>query len=246
VTTSDQFLELEFLPRRVLFIGGGYISMEFAHVALRADREVTILHRGKRLLEGFDPDLAQQLLQKTRDLGAQVELQAEVKVEKSEGGLRGHAQVAGKQQVFDADLVVHGAGRVRDIEDLNLVEAKVEAMKRGIKVNEYLQSVSNPAVYAAGDVAARGGPPLTPVAGYHGRVVAAKLLKGNHLKVNHAAVPTVKFTIPPLASVGMTEESAREKGFKFRTTREITSSWYSSRRVAEDCSGFKLLIEACR
>ena len=51
------------------------------------------------------------------------------------------------------------------------------------------------------------------------------------------------FSIPPVASVGMSENSAREKGLKFRTTREITSSWYSSRRVAEDCSGFKVLIE---
>jgi len=64
VTISDEFLELESLPRRILFVGGGYISMEFAHVSLRADREVTILHRGKRLLEGFDADLVQQLLGK--------------------------------------------------------------------------------------------------------------------------------------------------------------------------------------
>jgi len=57
------------------------------------------------------------------------------------------------------------------------------------------------------------------------------------------AIPTVAFTIPPLASVGCSEHSAQKKGIKFRTTREITSSWYSSRRVAEDCSGFKVLIE---
>jgi len=114
---------------------------------------------------------------------------------------------------------------------------------RGIEVNEYMQSVSNPAIYAAGDAAASEGPPLTPVAGYEGRIVAENLLKGNHLKAKYVAIPTVAFTIPPLASVGMSEDLARKKDMKFRTTREITSSWYSSRRVAENCSGFKILIE---
>ena len=244
VTISDQFLEMESLPQRVTFIGGGYISMEFAHVSLRAGREVTILHRGSRLLERFDPDLVQQLSQKTQQLGARIELQAEVKaVEKNAGGLRVHAQVAGAMTTVDTDLVVHGAGRVPDVEDLNLSKAQVESEKQGVKVNEYLQSVSNTAVYAAGDAAASGGPPLTPVAGYEGRIVAANLLKGNHLKPNYAAVPTVAFTIPPLAAIGMSEEAAMKNSRKVRIHREVTSSWYSSRRVAEDWSGFKVLIE---
>jgi glutathione reductase (NADPH) len=244
ITTSDQFLELDSLPQRILFTGGGYISMEFAHVALRADRGVTVLHRGKRLLEGFDPNLVQQLFEKTQRLGARIHLQAEVKaIERNTDGLAVHAQVAGASKTFAADLVVHGAGRVPDIEDLNLTAAAIEADKRGIRVNEYLQSISNSAVYAAGDVSASGGPPLTPVAGYEGRVVAANLLEGNHVKARYVGVPTVAFTIPPLASVGLSEQSAHQKGLKFRTHREITSSWYSSRRLAEDCSGFKVLIE---
>jgi glutathione reductase (NADPH) len=244
ITTSDRFLDLDFLPQRLVFIGGGYISMEFAHVALRADRQVTILHRGKRLLEGFDADLVQQLFEKTQQLGAMIHVKAEVKaIEKGDRGLVVHVQVAGAEKTFGADLVVHGAGRVPDIEDLNLTAAAVETDKHGIKVNDYLQSVSNSAIYAAGDAAASDGPPLTPVAGYEGRVVASNLLEGNHVKARYVGVPTVAFTIPPLASVGLSEQSAREKGLKFRTRREITSSWYSSRRVAEDCSGFKVLIE---
>jgi glutathione reductase (NADPH) len=244
IITSDQFLELDSLPQRIAFIGGGYISMEFAHVSLRADRSVTILHRGKRLLEGFDPDLVQQLFEKTQHLGANIQLQAEVKaVEKSDHGLEIYAQFAGLEKTFVADLVVHGAGRVPDTEDLNLEAADVETEKRGVKVNDYLQSVSNSAVYAAGDAAASGGPPLTPVAGYEGHIVAANLLGGNRVKARYVGVPTVAFTIPPVASVGLSEQSARQRGLKFRTHREITSSWYSSRRVAEDCSGFKVLIE---
>jgi glutathione reductase (NADPH) len=201
ITTSDQFLDLNSLPQRIVFIGGGYISMEFAHVALRAD-SVIILHRGKRLLEGFDPDLVQQLFEKTQHLGATIHLGSEVKaIEKSAGGLAVHAQVAGAEKKFEADLVVHGAGRVPIIEDLNLTAAAVDTDRQGIKVNDYLQSLSNPAAYAAGDAAASGGPPLTPVAGYEGRVVASNLLEGNHVKARYAGVPTVAFTIPPLASV---------------------------------------------
>jgi glutathione reductase (NADPH) len=245
VTTSDQFLELENLPRRIVFIGGGYISFEFAHIALRAGAEVAVLHRGERPLEGFDPDLVAQLVEKTKRLGATVRVGMQVElVEKSSDGLTVRGSAAnGQKEVFEADLVVHGAGRVPEIADLNLAAAAVQAEERGVRVNEYLQSISNPAVYAAGDAAASGLPPLTPVAGYEGRIVASNLLKGNHRKVEHIAVPTIVFTIPPLAAVGLSEHAAQEKALRFRINRQDTSGWYSSRRVAEDCSGFKVLID---
>lgn len=136
-------------------------------------------------------------------------------------------------ELFDPDLV----------EELVKSAAGIEWDERGVKVNEFLQSVSNPAVYAAGDAAASGGPPLTPVASHHGAVVASNLLKGNHQKPNYYATPTVVFTIPPLASVGLSEREARKQGLKFQVKMEMTSSWYSSRRVAETYSGFKTLVE---
>lgn len=244
LTTSDQFLELDVLPPRVVFVGGGYISFEFAHIAARAGAQVTILHRGVRHLSHFDPDLVEQLVQRTRDLGVDVQLRAEVKgIERTSGGLIVCTSVAGETRMFETNMVVHGAGRVPEIDDLGLDAAGVQYdAKRGVKVNEHLQSVSNPAVYAAGDAAACG-PPLTPVAGYDGEVVAANLLKGNHRKTDYRAVPSVVFTVPPLAAVGLSQQKARDEGLRFRTHRETTSTWYSSRRLGERISGFKVLIE---
>ena len=83
-----------------------------------------------------------------------------------------------------------------------------------VSVNEYLQSVSNPEVYAAGDVAANMGLPLTPVASYDVAVVANNLIKGNTMKSNYTGLPSVVFTIPPLASVGMQEKEAKERGLR--------------------------------
>lgn len=243
VITSEQFLELEKLPGRIVFIGGGYISFEFAHIALRAGAEVTILHRGERPLEGFDPDLVEQLVRKTKRLSGRVEVNVETAaIEKSADKIVVNAFTGSGQEAFEADLVVHGAGRVPEI-NLNLAAAGVQAEERGVCVNDYLQSISNPAVYAAGDAAATGLPKLTPAAAYEGRIVASNLLKGNHRKVAPIAVPTVVFTNPPLAAVGLSERTAKEKGLKFRINKEDTSSWYSSRRVGEDCSGFKVLVE---
>ncbi len=245
VTTSDRFLELESLPRRIVFIGGGYISFEFAHIALRAGSEIAILHQGERPLERFDPDLVAQLVRKTKQLGATVKVGLQVKlIEKMSDGLKVHASAKnGQPEVFEADLVVHGAGRVPEIDDLDLAAAGVRCEERGVSVNEYMQSVSNPAVYAAGDAAATGLPALTPVAGYEGGIVASNLLKGNHRKLDSIADPSIVFTIPPLAAVGISEVAARETGRQVRIKAEDTSGWNSSRRVAEDCSGFKIVIE---
>jgi glutathione reductase (NADPH) len=237
-------LELEELPKRILFIGGGYIAFEFAHVAVRAGAEVTVVHRGPRPLPLFDPDLVDQIVKHTRELGADVQLGTEVVgVEKSSGHLVVHVSASGAKRAFEADAVVHAAGRVPEIGDMKLDAAGVEWDRRGVKVNEFLESVSNQSVYAAGDAAASGGPALTPVASYEGIIVAANLLKGNHKKPNYLGIPTVVFTIPPLAAVGLSETKAREQGLKFQVKKEMTSNWYSSRRVAEKHSGFKVLVE---
>jgi glutathione reductase (NADPH) len=241
--TSDRFLELYELPRRIVFVGGGYVSFEFAHVAARAGTQVTILHRGSRPLESFDPDLVALLLERTRALGIDVQLRTEVRgVAGSGSGFTVHSMSEGVSRAFEGDLVVHGAGRMPALASLDLDRAGVAWDQRSVKVNEFLQSVTNPAVYAAGD-AAGSGPPLTPVAGVDARVVAANLLDGNHRTPDYSGVASVVFTIPPLASVGLTEAAARAQKRKFRVRHERTSAWYTAKRVAEDACGYKTLVE---
>jgi glutathione reductase (NADPH) len=244
VIASDEFLELDSLPPSIAFIGGGYVSLEFAHVAARAGARVTILHRGVRPLEHFDSDLVDRLVGRTEELGIEVRLRTDVtRVEAAGDVRRVHARAERGPSMLEVDLVVHGAGRVPDIEELNLEAAGVQYSDDGVTVNEHLQSVSHAMVYAAGDCADTDAPPLTPVAGYEGRIVAANLLEGNRTTPDYAAVPSVVFTIPPLARVGLGEEEARRQGRRFRTRHEDTSSWYSSRRLGERYSGFTLLVE---
>jgi glutathione reductase (NADPH) len=244
LTTSTQFLELISLPRRIAFVGGGYIAFEFAHIAGRAGAQVQVLHRGSRPLPKFDGDLVATLVEATKELGVDVRLQTEVvAIERQADHLLVHARTGGQEQAFEADIVVHAAGRVPEIDDLALDVAGVAWTAAGVSVNEYLQSVSNPAVYAAGDAVDSGGFPLTPVAGMQGSIVASNLIDGNHRMPNYAGIPSVVFTTPPLARVGLTEEAAHEQGLRFMTNRGDTSDWYSSRRVALRHTGFKTLVE---
>jgi len=257
LTTSDQFLELNELPRRILFIGGGYVAFEFAHIAACVGSQVTVLQRGPRPLALFDPDLVDQLVERTHELGIDVHLGTEaIGIEKSSAELDVQALASGQTSTFQAEMVVHAAGRVPEINDLNLDAVGIEWEERGVRVNEFLQSVSIPGVYAAGDAAASSGLPLAPVASYEGQIVAANLLKGNHQRPNYLGIPSVVFTIPPLAAVGLREREApplaavglrereaTEQNLKFRVKKDMTSTWYSSRRVAETYSGYKVLIE---
>ena len=184
-----------------------------------------------------------RLVERTRAAGIDLRLRAEVCAITAVGGrYRLHFDGAESGDI-DADCVVHAAGRVPDLDDLQLDVGRVERSRDGIRVNGFLQSVSNPKVYAAGDCAATGGPRLTPVAGYESRVVAANILDGTNTAVDYSAIPSVVFTIPPLARVGLAEDEARRDGLRFTARYQDTSTWYSSRRVAERASAFKVLVE---
>lgn len=242
--TNEEFLEMDELPNRIVLVGGGYIAAEFSHIAARAGAKVTVLQRGERMLMQFDADLVGWLMESFHRVGIDVRTRHVVEaVEKKGSNFIVRATTENGEQTFEADLVVHAAGRITDLEHLNLQAAGIDRDEHGhLKLNEFLQSVSNPAVYAAGDAAAKG-PPLTPVSSHDAKVVVGNLLEGNRHRPDYRGVPSVAFTIPPIAAVGMSEQQARESGRKFRVKSEKTSNWYTARRVAESVYGHKVLIE---
>jgi glutathione reductase (NADPH) len=224
-------------------IGGGYIAFEFAHIAARAGAKVVILHQGKRPLEEFDADVVALLVKAMRAIGIFIVLEAKVTAIKGESGaLTVQYERDGSNHQVSARLVVHAAGRVADVAELDLAKGNVELTKKGIAVDEYLQSVSNPAVYACGDVADKGLP-LTPLASYEGKIVASNILNGNNRTYVNDAVPSTVFTVPPLASIGLTEEQATKQGRKIKVLFQETTDWYVSQRINEPFSGFKTLVD---
>ncbi|MBA3774431.1 MAG: NAD(P)/FAD-dependent oxidoreductase [Ramlibacter sp.] len=244
VIDNEGFLQLDALPPRIVLVGGGYIAAEFSHIAARAGAQVTIVQQGDRILKGFDADLVGWLMQAFESQRIDVRLNTKVEsIERAGAGYRVKATTAGQELLLEADLVVHAAGRVPALQALNLAAAGVAVDGRGrLQLNDYLQSTSNPAVYAAGD-AAQVGPPLTPVASQDAKVVSANLLEGNHRKPDYRGVPSVAFTIPPIAMVGLSEAQAREQELRFKVNSRKASDWFTARQAAEPTYGFKVLVE---
>lgn len=244
LTDSTEFMRLDALPKRILFIGGGFISFEFGHIAARAGSEVCIIDRGERPLKGFDADLVERLVARGEEVSVKLRRCTSLKsIKKDREDFLVTVETDGGMKVLHADLVVHGAGRVPAIDGLNLAAANVEAGDKGIAVNAYLQSTSNPKVYAAGDAADTRGAPLTPVAVFEGKVAASNMLKGNQTKPDYSGVPSAVFTIPELTRVGMLEEEARGAGYDIHVVENDTGDWYSNLRVGESCAATKVIID---
>jgi len=242
LTTSDQFLELEKLPDRIVFVGGGYVSMEFAHVAQAAGAEAIVLQRSERILKRFDAEVVEQLTESSRAAGIGVVTGFPVCGVERDGDALIARGSDGCRETFRADLIVHGAGRVPDLESLDLERGDVTYTGDGVTVNGYLQSESNPNVYAIGDAA---GTPLrlATTADMEAEVAAENILHGNRLKASYDAIPTVVFTLPSLAGVGLTEEQAAAAAVRFRINRGRMDSWPSSRRIGQERAFYKIIIE---
>ncbi|MEM6822048.1 MAG: NAD(P)/FAD-dependent oxidoreductase [Verrucomicrobiota bacterium] len=238
--TSEDFLSMETLPKRILFIGGGYISFEFATVAAHAGSKATIVHRSAQVLKNFDQDCVQILLQAVKHAG--IEMATHTSPERIEKLESGYRVSCSDGAVLEADVIIEATGRVPNLSVVKEEGHNVDYSNRGIAVNSFLQSVSNPNVYAIGDVAASGFQ-LAPVADKQGLIAAKNILEGNRHEIDYEVVPSAVFTIPNLATVGMDEAAAEKAGLEFRANQGSTKDWPSSKRIGEKYSFYKVLIE---
>jgi glutathione reductase (NADPH) len=241
LATSDDFLELDELPKRIVFIGGGYISFEFAHIAARFGAQATILHTNERPLPMFDADIVQTLCDASKEAGIAVELNAPAQRIEKQGDAFIVTSAGGR--TFEADLVVHGAGRVPSLAGMNLEAANIAYDKRrGITVDEYLQSTTNANVYAAGD-AADSGAQLTPIAGIEGDIVAENLLGTPRTRPDYRAAATAVYSTPPAAKAGLTEQEATDQGIRFELAAADLSARFDNKRLGIKHARSKILIE---
>lgn len=244
VLSSTDFLNLKELPKSLLFIGGGYIAFEFAHIAARAGADITIVHRSEHPLENFDYDIVKHLVDATRNLGIKLVLETEIsKIEKNDKHYTATGTTNGKEMTFETEAVFNSAGRPPAIFDLDLDKAGISFSKKGIVVNAYLQSESNPNVYAAGDSADSRGLPLTPVAVMEGHILASNIIKGNKKKVSYPPMPSVVFTLPTLAAVGLTEKEARARKIEYQVNSNEVDNWFNAKRLNIKQYAFKTIID---
>ena len=249
---SDDFLKLAELPESIVFVGAGYIGMEFAHIAARCGAKVTIVEFGDRPLAPFEADIVSHLTKVSEELGIKFIFNAEVtEVEKLQKNYRVSFQKNGASaplgnQYVDARIVFNTAGRVPSIDELHLEKGNVAFEKGGISVNEFLQNTTNKNVYACGDVSASGALPLTPTSSQEARIVSLNIRKGNHTKMDFPPVPSVVFTIPQIASIGLTEEEAKEKGYEYVVEYKSVPKWFNAKHNNDLVYSYKTIVDKNR
>jgi glutathione reductase (NADPH) len=243
VTTSEEFMNTEKLPEKIIFVGGGHISLEFAHVARRTGAEVIILHRSERLLRHSDADMVSLLVKATEAAGIKILMNKPVaSIERDDNGFLvrtgSRSSTESETQSFLADMIIHGAGRVPNIEGLHLEKAGIKIEKGAIAVDNYMRT-SNPQVYAGGDCVSEGMK-LNSVAALQGEVAAANILNENSVEIDYTGIPSAVHTIPVLASVGT---SAAKDSDKYKVIFRDRSNWYTTRKEGMEFAASKVIID---
>lgn len=240
---SDAFFEIEDLPERVAFVGGGFISMEFAHMAARHGVRAIVVHSRQRPLKDFDPDLVDQLVAASRG-HAGIEFVLGARVDAIEARSDGSFLVRAGDARVECGLAVHGAGRVPNIDALDLAAGGVESTRDGIVVDAFQRSPTNRRVYAGGDCAADGAPQLSLSASAAGRAIARNLLDGaDTARADLSGQASVAYTLPAIARAGMLESEARAAGRDIEVRAQDTTRWFTNRRMAEPAGGFKVILD---
>ncbi len=206
--TSNEVFHLEKQPESAIVVGGGYIAVEFAGIFNGLGTETTLVYRGDQILRGFDSSIRDHLSKEISKKGIDVLLNNNIEqIELADNGKRKVTFTDGSSK--EVDCVLFATGRSPNTENIGLEQAGVELGKKGeIKVDEHSQTnVEN--IYAVGDVTDRIA--LTPVATMEGHAFADSLFGNKPRTPDHTNVPSAVFSQPPVASVGLSEEQAREQ-----------------------------------
>lgn len=251
---SDDFLNLEELPDSLVFIGGGYISLEFAFIAGLCGKQVTVLQKGPRMLPMFPASLVDLVVAGASHYGVNLLTNVEVTGVYKEGGK--HRVGTRTHGNFTAGFVMAAVGRVPDISDLGLEDIGVETVRGGIQVDAHMQT-SVPGIYAVGDCAATRQ--LSPISDMEARTAARNILsqnsdngfkegrdKGHSFtpeKAVYQLIPSVVFTYPQMASVGLTPDEAAASDRDVIIKTGSGSSWPNYRRIQADSVYYETVVE---
>jgi mercuric reductase len=214
--TSTTALELERLPKSLLVIGGGYIGVELAQMFARAGVKVTIVCRS-RLLPHAEPEISGALQDFLSGEGVTILRGVSYRsIRRTKNGVALALAVDGKDAVVEAEQVLASVGRNPNTDGLGLGNRGVELLPDGgIQVDQHLRT-TNPDIYAAGDVTGRDM--YVYMAAYGAKLAARNALNGDTEKYDATAMPEVTFTDPQVASVGLTEQDARDRGMDVKTS----------------------------
>ncbi len=215
--TSTTAMELDEAPESVLVIGAGYVALEQGQLLSHLGSRVTLMQRGPRLLKDYEPEVSEAMMEALGRDGIEVLTGIHIQqAEKTENGKRLYVTVDGEERVLEGEEILVAAGRQPNAEELGLDHAGVDLDERGaVRVDDQLQT-TNPRVWAAGDVTL--GPQFVYVAAYEGALVVDNALSGAERSLDFSALPGVIFSDPQVATVGLTEQQAREKGREVQTS----------------------------
>ena len=244
VVTSDSMFDLNPFPKRLLVVGGGYIACEFASIFNGLGSVVTQVHRGDKVLTGFDEDIRTFIAAEMTKTGVNFKFKTEVEsITKTAQGLR--VKIKGDGESLTVDTVLYATGRIANASGLGLGAVGVEVTAGGaIKVNEQYQT-SVPHIYAVGDVTARMQ--LTPVALGEAMVVVDQLFGATAGKtprsMSYDFIPTAVFTHPNIGTVGYSESQARDKFSKITVYRADFKSLKHTLSGSTERTLMKLLVD---
>ena len=241
--TSDEMLSERILPESVIFVGGGVISLEFGHVYARAGADVTILEALPQLLPAMDADAVARIQAESERIGIRVRTAVSVKrIEPANSRLRVIYIHDGIEHAAEADRIVNGAGRVANVDTLDLAAGNVAHADGRVAVDSHLRSISNPRVHVCGD-AVPTSPQLSPIATYEGDIVGRNIVEGPKYSPDYASMATSVYTVPALAAVGLTEAAAKQKGFDVEVHANDMRDWFSARTYAETVAWSKIIVD---
>lgn len=241
--TSTEALDLTHVPHSLVVIGAGYIALELGQLFRSLGSEVTILQRGSHLLPDYEPEVAQAVGAMLQRKGIRVLTGTNVqRVETHEQGQRVYVDIDGVPETLATEHILVAAGRSPNIEGLNLPVAGIETDGRGaITVDAQLRT-TNTRVFAAGDVTLC--PQYVYVAAYQGGLAIDNALNDANRPCDLTALPGVIFTDPQVATVGLTEQQAREAGHEVKSAVLPIDAVPRAQVNYEDIGVFKLIADA--